>query len=111
MCLAIPGHIVELVKGTNGQLAVVDVLGVRRNINVGLLEEDETAGPGDWILIHMGFALSRVSEAAAAACLEGLQIMGSSGMTEEDSEPGTQLQDERRRSVSTLPRPENWRTS
>ncbi len=79
MCLAIPGHIIELVDGTNGQLVVVDVLGVRRNINVGLLEEDDPAGPDDWILIHMGFALSKVTAIEARACLEGLQMMGSSG--------------------------------
>lgn len=83
MCLAIPGHIVVLVDGTNGQLAVVDVLGVHRNINVGLLDEDDPAGPGDWIVIHMGFALSKVSDAEAAACLDGLQMMGSSGMAAE----------------------------
>jgi hydrogenase expression/formation protein HypC len=79
VCLAIPGHIIELVDGTNGQLVVVDVLGVCRNINVGLLEEDDPAGPGDWILIHMGFALSKVTAAEAAACLDGLKMLGSSG--------------------------------
>jgi hydrogenase expression/formation protein HypC len=88
VCLAIPGHIVELVERTNGQLAVVDVLGVRRNINVGLLEEDGPAAPGDWILIHMGFALSKVSEAEAAACLSGLQMMGNSGTVDKDEDVG-----------------------
>ncbi len=56
MCLAIPGQVVELVDATNGQLALVDVAGARRNINVGMLEDDEQVVAGDWILIHMGFA-------------------------------------------------------
>ena len=76
MCLAIPGQVVELVDDTNGQLALVDVLGTRRNINVGLLEDDQTAVPGDWILIHMGFALSIVDEAEAARALGGLEMLG-----------------------------------
>jgi hydrogenase expression/formation protein HypC len=101
VCLAIPGTIVELVQGTNGQLAVVDVLGARRNINVGLLEEDGPAAPGDWILIHMGFALSKVSEAEAAACLGGLQMMGNSGTSDEQERLGerramTEMELERR---------------
>jgi len=76
VCLAIPGQVVELVDDTNGQLALVDVLGTRRNINVGLLEDDQTAVPGDWILIHMGFALSIVDEAEAARALGGLEMLG-----------------------------------
>ncbi len=98
MCLAIPGHIVELVDGTNGQLVLVDVLGVCRNINVGLLEEDDVAGPGDWILIHMGFALSKVTEAEAAACLDGLQMMGSSGGADNFKAVGADLD----QSISTV---------
>ncbi len=95
MCLAIPGHIVELVDGTHGQLAVVDVLGVRRNINVGLLEDEDPVGPGDWIQIHMGFALSKLSEAEATACLDGLQMMGSTGEYEDENSGG-------RRSISDM---------
>lgn len=88
MCLAIPGQVIELVDGTNGQLALVDVLGTRRNINVGLLEDDQTAVPGDWILIHMGFALSIVDEAEAARALGGLELLGTSlgNPASEDSE-------------------------
>ena len=78
MCLAIPGRVVELVDGTNDQLALVDVAGARRNINVGLLEEDDRVTAGDWILIHMGFALSRIDEAEAEHALSGLRILGSS---------------------------------
>jgi hydrogenase expression/formation protein HypC len=56
MCLGIPGRIVEIMAGNAGQLAMVDVLGVQRPINLGMLENPNLA-PGSWILIHMGFAL------------------------------------------------------
>lgn len=72
MCLAIPGQIVEIVDEGN-RLARVDVAGVRRTISVGLLEE---AGAGDWVLIHVGFAMSRVDEAEARATLAQLERMG-----------------------------------
>ena len=76
MCLAIPGQVVELVDEVN-QIAKVDVVGVRRNINVSLLADDNGgARPGDWVLIHVGFALSRVDEAEALATLRLLQRMG-----------------------------------
>jgi hydrogenase expression/formation protein HypC len=76
MCLAIPGHIIEMVDATN-RLARVDVAGVRRTVNVGLLDEDGGGvGPGDWVLIHVGFALSKVDEEEAAATLKLLQGMG-----------------------------------
>ncbi|MDP9105041.1 MAG: HypC/HybG/HupF family hydrogenase formation chaperone, partial [Candidatus Eremiobacteraeota bacterium] len=58
MCLAIPGQVVEFVA-EQPALVKVDVGGVRRNVNVGLLEDGELA-LGDWILIHVGFALSKV---------------------------------------------------
>jgi hydrogenase expression/formation protein HypC len=76
MCLAIPGQVVELVDATN-QLATVDVAGVRRSVNVSLLVDD--AGgvtPGDWVLIHVGFALSKVDEDEAQATLRLLDEMG-----------------------------------
>ncbi len=77
MCLAIPGQVVELVDPAN-HIAKVDVVGVRRNINVSLLaEEDGGARPGDWVLIHVGFALSKVDEEEAHATLALLQQMGS----------------------------------
>jgi len=75
MCLGIPGQVVELVEGYDGQLAVVDVQGARRRINVGMLE-DEPPSPGDWVLIHMGFALERVDETEAQEALAGLELMG-----------------------------------
>ena len=65
MCLAIPGQVVEVVDEDN-RLAKVDVAGVQRNVNVGLLDEEgEGAVPGDWVLIHVGFAISKVDEEEA----------------------------------------------
>jgi hydrogenase expression/formation protein HypC len=76
MCLAIPGLVVELVDEEN-RLATVEVAGVRRTVNVGLLDVDGTAaGPGDWVLIHVGFALSKVDEEEAHATLRLLEEMG-----------------------------------
>ena len=60
MCLAIPGQIVEIVDAGN-RLAKVDVAGVQRTVNVGLLDDDDGGGAaGDWVLIHVGFAISKV---------------------------------------------------
>ena len=76
MCLAIPGQVIEVVDEPN-RLARVDVAGVLRNVNVGLLDrEGDGAKPGDWVLIHVGFAMSRVDEEEARATLELLQQMG-----------------------------------
>ena len=60
MCLGIPGEVVEILIDRT-DLAMVDVSGVKRAINIGLLDKDEV-GPGDWILIHVGFALSKIDE-------------------------------------------------
>jgi hydrogenase assembly chaperone HypC/HupF len=80
MCLGIPGQVVELLADYQDQLAVVDVQGARRRINLGLLEsEKETVSPGDWVLIHMGFAMERIDEAAAKEVLAGLEMMGRPG--------------------------------
>jgi hydrogenase expression/formation protein HypC len=76
MCLAIPGQVVELVDHEN-HIAVVDVVGVRRKVNVGLLDDGRAgASPGDWVLIHVGFAISRVDEAEAHATRALLEAMG-----------------------------------
>jgi hydrogenase expression/formation protein HypC len=76
MCLAIPGRIIEIVDAPN-RLAQVDVVGVRRTVNVGLLDGDGGgAQADDWVLIHVGFALSRIDEEEAAATLRLLQEMG-----------------------------------
>lgn len=76
MCLAIPGQILNMVDDAN-RIARVTVAGVQRNVNVALL--DGTAGgviPGDWVLIHVGFAMSKVDEAEALATIRLLQEMG-----------------------------------
>jgi len=78
VCLAIPGRVVEVLDDVN-QLAQVDVAGVRRTVNVSLLDDDgngATALAGQWVLIHVGFALSRIDEREALATLELLQQMG-----------------------------------
>lgn len=74
MCLGVPGRIIEFVDPT-GHLARVDVSGVRRTINVGLVLPDglET---GDWVLIHVGFALSKIDEAEAARTTDYLKGLG-----------------------------------
>jgi hydrogenase expression/formation protein HypC len=76
VCLAIPGQIVELIDEQN-RLATVDVAGVRRAVNIGLLDvEGQSAGPGEWVLIHVGFALSKIDEQEAQATLALLEQMG-----------------------------------
>lgn len=76
MCLAIPGQVIEIVDPVKN-IAKVDVGGVRRNVNVGLLEADgDRAEIGDWVLIHVGFALSKVDEEEAAATLNLLKGLG-----------------------------------
>ena len=76
MCLAIPGQIVEWVdKDLN--IAKAQVANVRRNVNVGLLAEtDDAVAIGDWVLIHVGFAMSKVDEAEAAATRAFLEELG-----------------------------------
>jgi hydrogenase expression/formation protein HypC len=74
MCLGIPGEIVEILPD-QPDLAKVDISGVRRNINIGLITEDDPQ-PGDWILIHVGFALSKIDEAEAKAAMDFLEGIG-----------------------------------
>ncbi len=77
MCLGIPGLVVELDAEYGGELALVDVQGARRRINLGLLEPGrDRPAPGEWVLIHMGFALERITEAQAREALAGLELMG-----------------------------------
>ncbi len=71
----------ELVEGYADQLALVDVVGARRRVNVGML--DEPPAPGQWVLIHVGFAVEAVDADTAAKALAGLQMMGSGEPTEE----------------------------
>ena len=76
MCLAIPAQLLELVDEHN-RLATVEVAGVRRIVNVGLLDLDGgAAAAGEWVLVHVGFALSRIDEQQARATLALLEQMG-----------------------------------
>jgi hydrogenase expression/formation protein HypC len=74
MCLGIPGQ-VKAFSDRNEHLAKVDVSGVTRIINIGLLEDEELEA-GDWVLIHVGFAMSKIDETEAALALASLQLMG-----------------------------------
>jgi hydrogenase expression/formation protein HypC len=77
MCLAIPGQVVAIVDDEN-RLARVDVAGVQRSVNIGLLDGDGDGGvrPGDWVLIHVGFAMSKVDEEEALATRRLLEELG-----------------------------------
>jgi hydrogenase expression/formation protein HypC len=72
VCLAIPGQVISIEDASN-HLAMVEVAGVRRRINVGLIDD---ARAGDWVLIHVGFAMSRIDEAEAMATHRLLIEMG-----------------------------------
>jgi hydrogenase expression/formation protein HypC len=84
MCLAIPGKVVQRVAG-DPRFAVVEVLKVRRVINVDLLA-DEPLAPGDWVLIHVGFAMTRISEEAAQDQLRVLAMLGEDRQAMEELE-------------------------
>lgn len=74
MCLAIPGKIVEIVDVEN-RIAKVEVGGVKRNVNIGMLPDNETH-IGDYVLIHVGFAMSKVDEHEAEETLRILKELG-----------------------------------
>ena len=74
MCLGIPGRVVEIVDGFANQLALVDVQGAERRVNVGMLDVPPRAG--DMVLIHMGFAMEDIDEDKAEQALSGLEMMG-----------------------------------
>jgi hydrogenase expression/formation protein HypC len=92
MCLAIPGKIVEIASGQSA-VGVVEVAGVRRKVQLGLLEEDMPK-TGDWVLIHVGFAMSKISEQDAA---EQMRLLSALGETEQamDEVRGYGLDDDR----------------
>jgi len=78
MCLGIPGRIVAI-DDAERKLATVDVSGVRRQINVACIVSDDhpvAACVGDWVLVHVGFAMSRIDEAEAAETLKVLTELG-----------------------------------
>ena len=74
MCLGIPGQIIDIVDDTN-DIAKVDVSGVKRNVSVSLVRPEGIA-PGDWVLIHVGFAMSKIDENEARETQKALQVMG-----------------------------------
>ncbi len=74
MCLGIPGQIIEIVDDANS-IAKVDVSGVKRNVNIALVRP-EGIGPGDWVLIHVGFAMSKIDETEAQETIKVLNMMG-----------------------------------
>jgi hydrogenase expression/formation protein HypC len=75
MCLGIPGQVVRMLDGYNDQLALVDVVGEQRKVNVGMLPE-ETFAPGDWVIIHMGFVVEKTDKTGAEEAMAGLELMG-----------------------------------
>jgi hydrogenase expression/formation protein HypC len=82
VCLAIPGKIIAI-DSQNTQLATVDVVGVRRKVDLGLLQ-DAPPVPGDWVLIHVGFAMSKISEADAADQMQTLTMLGEAAAAMEE---------------------------
>jgi hydrogenase expression/formation protein HypC len=74
MCLGIPGQVIDIVDDANS-IAKVDVSGVKRNVSVALVRP-EGIEPGDWVLIHVGFAMSKIDENEARDTLQALQMMG-----------------------------------
>ncbi|MDP3891816.1 HypC/HybG/HupF family hydrogenase formation chaperone [Nocardioides sp.] len=85
MCLGIPGKVVRILDDHEGMLALVDVLGAQRPINLGMLE-NTAVEPGQWVLIHMGFALESIDETAAEKAMSGLEMMGQN--RESEAPPG-----------------------
>lgn len=85
MCLAIPAKIVELLPGELQNRALVEVVGVRRHIDTGLLQ-DESLTIGDWVLVHVGFAMSKISEEQAQDQLRILAMLGESQAVLEEVE-------------------------
>jgi hydrogenase expression/formation protein HypC len=82
MCLAIPGKIVALVPG-QPHLGTVEVTGVRRRVDLGLLQEDMPV-VGDWVLIHVGFAMTKISEHDASEQMHLLAMLGETEVAMEE---------------------------
>jgi hydrogenase expression/formation protein HypC len=86
MCLGIPGQVLERVEGYGDQLVLVDVLGAHRQVNIGMLEDEDQAliRPGGWVMIHMGFVVELVDEAGAEKAMSGLELMGRPRETDQE---------------------------
>jgi len=89
MCLGIPGEVVEIVDPDAG-LATVEVSGVRRAISVKLLEPEPVA-VGDWVLVHVGFALSKIDADEAAATIDQIKRLGQPYVDEIDAFKGSSV--------------------
>ncbi|MFC9789517.1 HypC/HybG/HupF family hydrogenase formation chaperone [Rhodococcus sp. NPDC127528] len=89
MCLGIPGQVVDIVDAEQ-HLAKVDVNGIRRVISVRLLA-DTGLVVGDWVLVHVGFAMSKIDEAEAQATLDQVQKMGADYVNEMDAFNSTEI--------------------
>lgn len=82
MCLAIPARVSELPQGDH--TATVDIMGVRRKVSMQLLEDDP-ARVGDWVLVHVGFAMSKISAEQATEQLDILRQLGEAAAAEEEA--------------------------
>ena len=78
MCLGIPGRVIRMLEGYGDQLALVDIAGAQRKVNIGMLPE-ETFAPGDWVIVHMGFVVEKTDQAGAEKAMAGLELMGRGG--------------------------------
>ncbi len=78
MCLGIPGRVIGMLEGYGDQLALVDIAGAERKVNIGMLPE-ETFAPGDWVIVHMGFVVEKTDQAGAEKAMAGLELMGRGG--------------------------------
>lgn len=90
MCLGIPGQVIEFVHETH-HIAKIDVNGVRRNVNVGLVLPDGLK-VGDWVLVHVGFALSIIDEDEAQRTLAFLESLGQEFQDEIDELMSSQIE-------------------
>lgn len=81
MCLGIAGQVIETLEDSDGQLALVDVGGAHRKVNVGMLQGQGLVA-GDWVLVHLGFALERLDPAQAQHVMSGLELFGHPDGTE-----------------------------
>ncbi len=90
MCLGIPGRIVEITDDLF-DIAKVEVSGVRRNVSIALLRSEGIA-PGDWVLVHVGFAMSKINEQEAQETLKALKLLGTPFQDEMEMFQTTQLE-------------------
>lgn len=86
MCLGIPGQIVTI-SADRDHVATAEVAGVRREVDVALLAEEQL-GPGDWVLIHVGFAMAKIDEEEAERALAGFQLLAADDELEALRRPG-----------------------